>query len=58
MIDASLGEFGPIVLCLVQTHYMGHTKVPEHLQVVFRRITSAIGTNLVDRTHESNELPR
>ena len=58
VVDAGLGEFGPIVLRLVQAHHMSHTKVPEHLQVVLWTVTSAIRAHLVHRAHERNELAR
>ena len=58
VVDAGLGEFGPIVLRLVQAHHMGHTEVLEHLQVVLWTITSTIWAHLVYWTHECNELAR
>ena len=58
VVDAGLGEFGPIVLRLVQAHHMSHTEVPEHLQVVLWTVASTIWAHLVHRAHERNELAR
>ena len=37
---------------------MGHAKVTEHLQVVFRRVASALRSNLIHRAHECDEFAR
>ena len=35
---------------------MGHPEMPKYLKVVFWLVSSSIRTDLVDRTHECNEL--
>ena len=56
MIDAVLRELCAIVLCFVKANYMGHPEMPKHLKIVFWLVASSIRTDLVDRTHECNEL--
>ena len=56
MVDAVLRELGAIVLCFVQANHVGHPEMPKHLQVVFRLVASTIGSDLVNGTHEGDEL--
>ena len=56
MGNACLRKLGPLVLSLVQADYVSHSKVSKHLNVVLWRVSSAIHTHLVDRSHEGNKL--
>lgn len=57
MVNPALGELGSVVLGLVQAHYMRDAKVTEHLHIIFWRVSSAVCSDLVYRTHKSDEFP-
>ena len=58
MGDASFSELCSVVLCLIKSDNVRNSKVFEHLQVVFWGVTAAIRSDLINGSHECNELLR
>ena len=58
MIDSILREFSSVVLSLIQADNVRDSEVAEDLQIIFWLVTSSVGPDLVNGTHECDELAR
>lgn len=56
VIDTILRELGAVVLGLIQAHNMRHTEVPKDLQVIFWRVSTAVGALLIYWSHKGDKL--
>lgn len=56
MIYPIFRKFCSLILCFVQANNVCNSKVFKDLQIVFWAITPAIGTNLVNWAHKSDEF--
>ena len=56
VVDAILRELSPVVFRLIQANHMRNAEVFKHLQVVLGLITSSVVTDLINGTHECDEL--
>ena len=54
--DSCLRKLGSLVLSLVEAHYVSHSKVLEHLEVILWGVASSVHANLVNRAHEGNKF--